>query len=53
MAGSPGSGKALLACALPGILPEMSIEESLDVMRIYASIHFSTNEISMTEGAIS
>jgi magnesium chelatase family protein len=30
MAGSPGSGKALLARALPGILPKMSIEESLD-----------------------
>ncbi|HZM22278.1 MAG TPA: magnesium chelatase domain-containing protein, partial [Anaerolineales bacterium] len=29
MAGSPGSGKTLLARALPGILPEMSIEESL------------------------
>jgi magnesium chelatase family protein len=36
MAGSPGSGKTLLARALPGILPEMSIEESLDVTRIYS-----------------
>jgi predicted ATPase with chaperone activity len=26
MAGSPGPGKTLLARALPGILPEMSIE---------------------------
>ncbi len=36
MSGSPGSGKTLLARALPGILPEMSIEESLDVTRIYS-----------------
>ncbi len=34
--GSPGAGKTLLARALPGILPEMSIEESLDVTRIYS-----------------
>jgi len=36
MTGSPGSGKTLLARALPGILPEMSIDESLDVTRIYS-----------------
>ncbi|MEI7848405.1 MAG: YifB family Mg chelatase-like AAA ATPase [Chloroflexota bacterium] len=36
MTGSPGSGKTLLARSLPGILPEMSIDESLDVTRIYS-----------------
>ena len=36
MVGTPGSGKTLLARALPGILPKMSIEESLDVTRIYS-----------------
>lgn len=36
MVGSPGSGKTLLARAMPGILPEMSIDESLDVTRIYS-----------------
>jgi energy-coupling factor transporter ATP-binding protein EcfA2 len=36
MTGSPGSGKTLLARAMPGILPEMSIEESLEVPRIYS-----------------
>ena len=36
MVESPGAGKTLLARALPGILPEMSIEESLDVTRIYS-----------------
>lgn len=29
MVGSPGAGKTLLARALPGILPEMSLEEAL------------------------
>ena len=36
MVGSPGSGITLLARAMPGILPEMSIDESLDVTRIYS-----------------
>ena len=36
MVGSPGAGKTLLARALPGILPEMSLEEALDVTRIYS-----------------
>src|SRR5688500_3295555 len=36
LVGSPGAGKTLLARAMPGILPEMSIDESLDVTRIYS-----------------
>jgi len=36
LVGPPGAGKTLLARAMPGILPEMSIEESLDVTRIYS-----------------
>ena len=36
MNGPPGAGKTLLARALPGILPHMSIEEALDVTRIYS-----------------
>jgi len=36
LVGSPGSGKTLLARAMPGILPEMSIDESLDVTRMYS-----------------
>jgi len=36
MVGAPGAGKTLLARALPGILPEMRIEESLDVTRIFS-----------------
>lgn len=36
MVGSPGAGKTLLARALPGILPRMTIDEALDVTRIYS-----------------
>jgi len=36
MAGPPGAGKTLLARALPGILPSMTIDEALDVTRIYS-----------------
>jgi magnesium chelatase family protein len=36
MMGPPGSGKTLLARALPGILPKMSIDEALDVTRIFS-----------------
>jgi len=34
--GPPGAGKTLLARAMPSILPEMSIDEALDVTRIYS-----------------
>ena len=36
MVGPPGGGKTLLARALPGILPRMTIDEALDVTRIYS-----------------
>jgi magnesium chelatase family protein len=36
MTGPPGSGKTLLARALPSILPRLTIDEALDVTRIYS-----------------
>jgi magnesium chelatase family protein len=36
MMGSPGSGKTLMARAMPAILPSLSIEEALDVTRVYS-----------------
>lgn len=36
MVGPPGSGKTMLAQRLPGILPEMSVAEALEVTRIYS-----------------
>jgi magnesium chelatase family protein len=36
MSGSPGSGKTMLAKSLPSILPKMTLEESLEVSKIYS-----------------
>jgi len=36
MCGPPGSGKTMLASRLPGIMPVMTLEESLAVTRIYS-----------------
>ncbi len=36
MVGNPGSGKTMLARALPGILPFLSEKESLEVTKIYS-----------------
>ncbi len=36
MVGPPGTGKTLLARALPGILPRMTVDEALDVTRVYS-----------------
>lgn len=36
LAGPPGSGKTLIARALPGILPKLTPEEALEITRIYS-----------------
>lgn len=39
LGGPPGAGKTLLARALPSILPPLSVEEALDVTKIYSITH--------------
>ena len=34
--GPPGSGKTMMAKRLPGILPELALEESLEITKIYS-----------------
>jgi magnesium chelatase family protein len=36
LSGSPGVGKTLLARAMPGILPNLTMDEALEVTRIYS-----------------
>jgi magnesium chelatase family protein len=36
LVGPPGAGKTLMARAVPGILPALTLEESLEVTRIYS-----------------
>jgi len=36
MTGPPGAGKTLIAKSLPGILPRMSVDEALEVTKIYS-----------------
>ena len=38
MTGPPGAGKSLQARALPGILPPLSMQEALEVTRIYSIV---------------
>jgi magnesium chelatase family protein len=42
--GPPGTGKTLLARAIPGILPAMSIDEALEVTRIYSVADMLQND---------
>lgn len=44
MSGVPGAGKTLLAKCLPGILPEMTLEESLETTRIYSVANMLTKD---------
>ncbi len=36
MSGSPGSGKTMISMALKSILPDLTLEEALDISRIYS-----------------
>jgi len=49
MVGPPGAGKTLLARAMVGILPHMSIEEALDVTRIYSVADQLPPEVPMIQ----
>ena len=43
LTGPPGSGKSMLAQRMPGILPEMSLDESFEVTRIHSVAVCSAN----------
>ncbi len=45
MVGPPGAGKTMLARRLPGILPELSFDEALEVTRIHGAAGASSGEL--------
>jgi magnesium chelatase family protein len=47
MTGPPGSGKTLLARAVVSILPQMTLDESLEVTRIYSVADMLTPDIPL------
>ena len=50
MIGPPGAGKSMLAKCLPGIMPPLTIEEALEITRIYsASGRLSEDTALITE----
>ncbi len=57
MMGPPGAGKTLLARSLPSILPNLTLEEALDVTRIYcqryAAERFAADSASTVSRAAS
>lgn len=46
MVGPPGSGKTMLARRLPGILPPMTFEESLEVLTVHSVAHARGSRMS-------
>lgn len=45
MVGPPGSGKSLLAQALSGILPELTLPEAIEITKIYSSAGLSPGKL--------
>ncbi|MCP3982650.1 MAG: YifB family Mg chelatase-like AAA ATPase, partial [bacterium] len=45
LCGAPGSGKTMLARRMPGILPPMSVDESLDATRVWSAAGLSSGPV--------
>jgi magnesium chelatase family protein len=47
MIGPPGTGKTMLASRLPGILPDMTFEESMETTRIFSASDISNHRAAL------
>ena len=45
--GPPGSGKTMLSKALPGIMPNLTLEESIEVTKVYSISGLTSERISL------
>lgn len=49
MIGPPGTGKSMLAARIPGILPPLSRQESLETTRIYSALGLLPDSIALMD----
>jgi len=49
MSGSPGSGKTLLARTMPSILPDLTLDEALEITKIYSVAGKLSSDISLVK----
>ena len=49
MVGSPGAGKTMIAKRMPSILPDLTLEESLEVSMVYSACGLMTNKEGLME----
>ncbi len=49
MIGPPGTGKTMLASRMPGILPPLTREESLETTRIYSALGLLPDDIALLD----
>lgn len=49
LCGTPGAGKTMLARAIPGILPELSFEEAMEVTKIHSAAGLLKGGCGITE----